>query len=475
MKKVFFKIVVPNYNNERYVKHCLDSIFNQTFKDFCVILVDDLSTDLSFKIAKSYERLHPDQLKCMQLKKKGFAGACRNAGIDYPIESEYTWFIDSDDWIYDNDVLSKMHDAIVKYDFPKILRCPLYQFFGNKSKKNYTDKIQLNKNDLLQAGAGPARNCIKTKLMQRFIENRAKSNDVIWFMRTIDKIAISDIVKVEFPCQTYNRISITSCQNNIDVMLSKQCIDSAQQLASDLKHEFFSSNECIEFQKQKIAERENMYKNPISANELLSNAYVISIDQQKYKSFQTIFTNAQLTPIPSLFFGFTSKQYTPQQNCLLSHIQIVKNAKKLRLPYVCIFEDDAFPAIDIIKKLNKYLYCIPADAGLVLLGWSMYNKFYGQKFTLPFNRISQNGISGTHAYIIFESEYDRYLNYFKDINGKLADGKIFMHVNNGYVLNYPLFIQYSSSESMNKHKGYILYGDHDVPPKDFPTIDYYLK
>ena len=49
-----FSIIIPVYNVEKYIKKCLDSVFNQTFKDFEVICVNDGSTDSSLDILKEY-------------------------------------------------------------------------------------------------------------------------------------------------------------------------------------------------------------------------------------------------------------------------------------------------------------------------------------------------------------------------------------------------------------------------------------
>ena len=51
---VFFKIIVPNYNNEQWLDKCLSSILRQSFKDYKVVVIDDMSTDSSVDIIKKY-------------------------------------------------------------------------------------------------------------------------------------------------------------------------------------------------------------------------------------------------------------------------------------------------------------------------------------------------------------------------------------------------------------------------------------
>jgi glycosyltransferase involved in cell wall biosynthesis len=119
MDKVFFKIVIPNYNSMVYIKQCLDSIAEQTFRDFMVIFVDDLSTDLSMKFAEMYARKYPDNFTVISAGKKRYAGGCRNFGIDYPIDCEYYYFMDSDDYLRDKNALMKLYNAAkdLKTDF----------------------------------------------------------------------------------------------------------------------------------------------------------------------------------------------------------------------------------------------------------------------------------------------------------------------------------------------------------------------
>lgn len=59
MKEVKVSVIVPNYNYARYLPIRLESILNQTFKDFELILLDDASTDNSIQILENY-RNHPN-------------------------------------------------------------------------------------------------------------------------------------------------------------------------------------------------------------------------------------------------------------------------------------------------------------------------------------------------------------------------------------------------------------------------------
>ncbi|MDD7227217.1 MAG: glycosyltransferase, partial [Firmicutes bacterium] len=56
---VKLSVIIPMYNVQNYVKECLDSLVNQTFKDMEIIVVDDGSTDDSVKIVSEYEKKYP--------------------------------------------------------------------------------------------------------------------------------------------------------------------------------------------------------------------------------------------------------------------------------------------------------------------------------------------------------------------------------------------------------------------------------
>ena len=111
-EKIKISIVIPVYNCERYLDNCLNSIINQTYTDFEVIVVDDGSTDKSCEIYKCYEE-KDQRIKIIKQKNSGVSKA-RNKGIDNA-KGKYLFFIDADDIIKSN-MLEVMYNSIVKND-----------------------------------------------------------------------------------------------------------------------------------------------------------------------------------------------------------------------------------------------------------------------------------------------------------------------------------------------------------------------
>ena len=98
MENELISIIVPIYNVENYLRECLDSIQNQTYKHFECIMINDGSTDSSQQIAKEY--LADSRFKLINQSNKGLSGA-RNTGISHiREESTFVAFVDSDDYIY---------------------------------------------------------------------------------------------------------------------------------------------------------------------------------------------------------------------------------------------------------------------------------------------------------------------------------------------------------------------------------------
>lgn len=95
-KKVFISVIVPVYNVEKYLHQCVDSILNQTFRDFELILVDDGSKDNSSQICDDY--VEQDERVYVIHQPNGGQVKARKAGLEKST-GEYVFFVDSDDWL----------------------------------------------------------------------------------------------------------------------------------------------------------------------------------------------------------------------------------------------------------------------------------------------------------------------------------------------------------------------------------------
>lgn len=92
-------IIIPVYNAEKFLKRCIDSILNQSFKDFELILVNDGSTDSSGEICDFYGD-HDERVRVFHLRNGGPSRA-RNQGMDQA-RGKYITFIDADDYVNDH-------------------------------------------------------------------------------------------------------------------------------------------------------------------------------------------------------------------------------------------------------------------------------------------------------------------------------------------------------------------------------------
>lgn len=92
-------IIVPVYNSEKTLNRCVDSILNQTFHDWELLLIDDGSTDESYKICDQYAVID-SRIKAFH-KENGGVSSARNLGLDHA-KGEWITFCDSDDFVYTN-------------------------------------------------------------------------------------------------------------------------------------------------------------------------------------------------------------------------------------------------------------------------------------------------------------------------------------------------------------------------------------
>lgn len=138
MNKV--SIVVPIYNAEKFLRRCLDSIINQTYKNIEIILIDDGSNDNSREICELYKK--EDNRIIVRHNDNHGVSYTRNCGIDIA-QGKYILFIDSDDTVEINYV--ELLVSAIESSNKDIAVCAYNDIYGNKKISNALDDDIVNK------------------------------------------------------------------------------------------------------------------------------------------------------------------------------------------------------------------------------------------------------------------------------------------------------------------------------------------
>jgi len=139
LNQISVDIVLPNYNSAPYVSETINSVINQTFKNWKLIVVDGNSNIETRKVLEKYS--NHSNINIIWLKKNKKAGFCRNLAMRNS-KSDYIAFIDSDD-IWEKEKLSKQLDFMIKnkYHFTYTNYIP----FKNENGQNNLKEIKPEK------------------------------------------------------------------------------------------------------------------------------------------------------------------------------------------------------------------------------------------------------------------------------------------------------------------------------------------
>lgn len=122
MELPLISVIVPVYNAEKYIKKCLDSIINQTYRNLEIITVDDGSTDNSGLICDEYAK-KDSRIIVIHINNSGVSAA-RNQGLKIA-KGDYIGFVDSDDYISEN--MYEMLFSAMKKDDADLVCCNYIQ------------------------------------------------------------------------------------------------------------------------------------------------------------------------------------------------------------------------------------------------------------------------------------------------------------------------------------------------------------
>lgn len=126
-----FSIIVPVYNAEKTLERCLESIVNQPFSDYELLLINDGSTDGSDAICRSYSETYKQI--CYYSKENDGVSSARNLGLEQA-KGDYILFVDSDDYVSEN-YFETISDAL-KDGFPDLLMFGYRNFGGTSTAWN---------------------------------------------------------------------------------------------------------------------------------------------------------------------------------------------------------------------------------------------------------------------------------------------------------------------------------------------------
>lgn len=133
-------IIVPVYNCEKYISNCINSILEQSFKDFELILVDDGSSDRSFEICESFAK-KDSRVRAIHQPNSGVSRA-RNRGLDES-KGEYIGFVDGDDCI-DKEMYERLYKNLADNN-ADISICGIVNYFVKKD--GTTEKVRQSQVD----------------------------------------------------------------------------------------------------------------------------------------------------------------------------------------------------------------------------------------------------------------------------------------------------------------------------------------
>lgn len=200
-KDIYFSIIVPVYNVKNYLQEAVDSILNQTYKGYEIILVDDGSDDgsevLCDEISKSISRV-----KAIHQQSQG-ASQARNNGMKIA-SGKYLLFLDSDDLWLDREYLNKLKDKINIYAEPDLVVLSHYteiditgKYLAEKSSGINTEQInRLPYDEALSSlvrsnyfPISPWAKVIKRDVVYKyklFFEPGLRSEDIDWSFKVFD-------------------------------------------------------------------------------------------------------------------------------------------------------------------------------------------------------------------------------------------------------------------------------------------------
>lgn len=221
----FFTVIIPLYNKENFIQKTIESVLNQSFDDFEILIIEDCSTDNS---KKKVLDIQSDKVKLIQHSQNKGLSASRNTGIQNA-KSDYIAFLDADD-VWKDNYLETIFSLIRKY--------PEARLFATNYAEIYNDKTTIiNNQKLLKFGTDfivsnffelnlgkpiyiPSSLCVAKEVFEKvgfFDEKITYTEDVDFNIRTNTSftLAYSPKALVDYSMFIENQMSTTNMANKV--------------------------------------------------------------------------------------------------------------------------------------------------------------------------------------------------------------------------------------------------------------------
>ena len=289
-------VIIPVYNAERYLKKCLDSLLEQTFQDYEVIIVNDGSKDSSGEICEEYKKLN-NKIQVIHQENQGVSKA-RNAAIEKAL-GEWLFFLDADDELF-KDSLEILYSHSKDVDLV-VGECVVYSTEGEiifTPPKTFVE--HLDKNSTLKLLYRPYfiyQGYLWNKLYKRSIltDNNIRFNEKISFGE--DKLMIVEYMShcnnstyTSQPVYKYYR-RVDSAMSSINVAYNRKYISS-----------FYAEVKCLDCI-SKVKDIKKKIKK--YAQGCIVNAYLNVISHMKRFAIKEDHTTKELK---SIMYSKVSKQ-----------------------------------------------------------------------------------------------------------------------------------------------------------------------
>lgn len=211
MNLPFFSIIIPTYNSGKTLSLCLESILNQTFQNFEIIIIDGISSDDTVSIVKKFKEINPN-IRWISEKDKGIYDAM-NKGIRLA-KGKWVYFMGSDDTIYSTDTLNKIRKELK--DFDVVYGNVISTRFDGIYDGSFTKEKIYQKNICHQA-IFFKKNVFKKigKFNQRYSSHADWDHNLRWFLSDKIKKKYIDLIFANYADGGFSSVNAEPCFHKI--------------------------------------------------------------------------------------------------------------------------------------------------------------------------------------------------------------------------------------------------------------------